>query len=89
MTQRNRFWNADNIWHGGACNPRAVARVLVEAIDQACEEGQSSAACKTDPAVHLIIDHLCFLVGLPQPSLGVDHAAWSRELEECEKRARA
>lgn len=61
-----RFKNADAIWNGGACNPRAVARALVEAIDEAVEEGGGSAAAD-DPAVHLIIDHLCFLVGLPQP----------------------
>lgn len=65
-----RFKNADAIWNGGASNPRAVARALVEAIDEAIDEATAeggSTEAANDPAVHLIIDHLCFLVGLPQP----------------------
>lgn len=65
---RNRFDNAYEIWHNGASNPRGVARSLVEAIDEAVEEGRGSAAA-ADPAVQMIMDHLCFLCGLPQPSL--------------------
>jgi hypothetical protein len=41
---RNRFYNADAIWNGGASNPRAVARTLVEAIDEAVEEKKGSKA---------------------------------------------
>lgn len=62
----NRYKNAYEIWHNGACNPRAVARALVHAIDTAVEEGSSSDAA-ADPAVQLVLDHLCFLCGLPQP----------------------
>lgn len=63
-----RHNDAIQIWHGGASNPRAVARALVRAIDEATEEGNGSAGAK-DPAVQMILDHLCHLCGLPQPSL--------------------
>ena len=77
----NRFANADAIWNGGACNPRGVARALVEAIDEACEDANSHNGAK-DPAVQMIIDHLCFLVGLPQPSLVMDFEAWQKIEQE-------
>lgn len=72
MTISKRFENAAHIWGGGACNPRGVARALVEAIDEACTEGNGHDAAN-DPAVHLIMDHLCFIVGLPQPSLSAGY----------------
>lgn len=65
-----RFANAAEIWGVGACNPRAVARALVEAIDEAVEEGGGTKAAN-DPAVQLILDHLCFLCGLPQPTIAL------------------
>ena len=68
LSKFNRFDKADFIWNGGASNPRGVARALVEAIDEAVNEGGVSKAAK-DPAVQMILDHLCFLCGLPQPSL--------------------
>lgn len=70
-----RFKKAYQIWHGGACNPRAVARALTEAIDEAVGEGGGSDAAK-DPAVQMIMGHLCFLVGLPQPSLAMPWSDW-------------
>lgn len=82
---RNRFADADNIWNGGASNPRGVARALVDAIDQACEEGNGSKGAR-DPAVQMIIDHLCFLVGLPQPSLDMSPEQWDMIMEAVEKR---
>ena len=82
---RNRFYNADAIWNGGASNPRAVARALVEAIDEAVEEGKGSKAA-ADPAVQMIIDHLCFLCGLPQPSLDMSPERWDAIQAEVEKR---
>lgn len=71
---RNRFDNADAIWNGGASNPRGVARSLVEAIDAVTENGGSAGA--KDPAVQMILDHLCFLCGLPQPSLVIGGSEW-------------
>ena len=82
---RNRFYNADAIWNGGASNPRAVARALVEAIDEAVEEGKGSKAA-ADPAVQMIIDHLCFLCGLPQPGLELAPGEWDAIQAEVEKR---
>lgn len=70
-----RFKDAHQIWHGGASNPRAVARALVCAIDEATEVTGSPAA--KDPAVQMIIDHLAFLCGLPQPSLNMALAEWA------------
>jgi hypothetical protein len=64
-----RFSSAAEIWGVGACNPRGIARALVAAIDEACEGVGSDGA--NDPAVHLILDHLCFIVGLPQPTLAM------------------
>ena len=51
---RNRFYNADAIWNGGASNPRAVARALVEAIDEAVEEKNGSAGAKDAELAALI-----------------------------------
>lgn len=68
-----RFHNAWHIWGGGACNLRSVARILVEAVDEATDD-TGDAAC--DPAVQMIADHLCFLVGLPQPSLELSQKKW-------------
>ncbi len=64
-----RFKEAHQIWHGGASNPRAVARALVNAIDEAAGDNQ-------DPAVQMILDHLCFLCDMPQPSLTMSYENW-------------
>jgi hypothetical protein len=72
----NRFNNANAIWNGGASNPRAVARALVEAIDDATTEGRGSDGA-ADPAVQMILDQLCFLCGLPQPSMAMAWDDWS------------
>lgn len=72
MTQQNnsdtlarRFKDADAIWSGGASNRMAVANALMRAIEECRAEGNYDCH---DPAVTLILDHLCFLCGLPQPS---------------------
>lgn len=70
-----RFRNAFNIWNGGACNPRAIARTLVEAIDESTDESDYGFDA-IDPAVQMIMDHLCFIVGLPQPSLDMSPEQW-------------
>lgn len=81
---RNRFQNAYEIWNVGASNPRGVARALVEAIDQACEEKQGSHGVREDAAVQMILDHLCYLCGLPQPSLCMKDEHWRRIEAEVE-----
>lgn len=42
-----------------ACNPRGVARLLVEVIDRACEH--DSDGVQEDPATILVLDKLCSL----------------------------
>lgn len=78
----NRYYNADAIWNGGACNPRAVARSLVEAIDSA----QDEHTVDNDAAVQMILDHLCFLCGLPQPSSLVGYEAWQKVMATVEQK---
>lgn len=70
-----RFRNAFNIWNGGACSLRAIARALTQAIDEAVVEGGGFDSAN-DPAVQMITDHLCFIVGLPQPSLDMSPEQW-------------
>ena len=60
-----------------------MARSLVEAIDAVTENGGSAGA--KDPAVQMILDHLCFLCGLPQPCMGGGGYIWMRVKEEVEK----
>lgn len=79
----DRFKTAHMIWNGGASNRRAVARELVKAIDEALDETGSAQ----DPAVQMIIDHLCFLVGLPQPSMDMDVSSWDNIMKAVEERA--
>ena len=80
---KNRFKDAHEIWNVGASNPRGVARALVDAIDQAVEEHNGSAGAK-DPAVQMILDHLCFLCGLPQPSSVTPWAEWEEVIRVVE-----
>lgn len=81
MTQR--FRNAFNIWNGGACNLRAIARTLVEAIDEAIADTGDAE----DPAVQMITDHLCIPVGLPQPSLDMSPEQWDEIYNAVKERA--
>lgn len=84
MSQRHK--DAHAIWNGGACNPRAVSRALTKAIDEACEEGGGHDAAK-DPAVQMIADHLCFLLGMGQPSLHEPlYSNWTEVMAEVERR---
>lgn len=45
----------------GACNPRAMARELVKAIDEACDQGGAPEAGKR-PEVRLILHQLLFIL---------------------------
>lgn len=51
--------DALEIWQGGACNQRAIARALVNAID-----------CGSEAAARVIIAHLCFLMHTSMNGLG-------------------
>jgi hypothetical protein len=52
----NRFDTA--LFVQNACNLRAIARELVKAADEACEQGGGTAASYIDPAVVLIVNKL-------------------------------
>jgi hypothetical protein len=56
----NRYETA--LFLQNACNLRAIARELVRAADEACEQGGGTAATYTDPAVTLIVNKLESLV---------------------------
>jgi hypothetical protein len=46
----------------GACNPRAMARELVRAIDEACDNGGGHPGTGKSPEVRLILHQLFFVV---------------------------
>jgi hypothetical protein len=52
----NRFETA--LFLQDACNLRAIARELVRAADEACEQGGGTTASYIDPAVTLIVNKL-------------------------------
>ena len=61
-----RFKNAYEIWNVGASNPVAVANALLDAMKEARDEGGDVS---NDPAVQVILDHLCFMCNMTQPSM--------------------
>ena len=79
-----RHKDAHEIWNNGASNPSGVARALVQAIDEARTDG----TMPNDPAVQMILDHLCFLCGLPQPSFEVPPPEWLKILNEVEEKSK-
>lgn len=66
--------NAREIWSGGACNPRAVARELVKAVDAACEVSGSSLPSENGAAewapARVILAHLCYLLKCAPDGMG-------------------
>lgn len=65
----------------GACNPRAVARSLVQALDDAAAERPSTDQVRRDEACRLICHQLAHLMGVYE----VDHDAvtWRRLVDTC------
>lgn len=63
-----------------ACNPRAVARLLVDAIDDACDRNNGTDGAAGDSAVYLIMDKLASL-GLYKQSFDMDEI--SKHYDEC------
>lgn len=82
----NRFEAADTIWNNGASNRLAIASSLVSAIRECQDEGNFDC---DDPAVQLILDHLCFLVGMPQPTMQMGTEKVTAMLTVVEDRANA
>lgn len=81
MSKRHR--DADAIWNGGASNRLAVANALVNAIQECRAEGNYDCH---DAATMMILDHLAYLIGLPQPSLDLSLANWKRVEDEVARR---
>lgn len=55
----------------GACNPRAIARALVKAIDAGCEQGKGSTPRGEHFApARLMLTQLTYLMGTSFDSLG-------------------
>ena len=80
-----RFKNAYEIWNVGASNPMGVANALLDAMREARDEGGD---INKDPAVQMILDHLCFLCGLPQPSCFMDWVRWTNIYKAVEEKAK-
>lgn len=77
MTKKEACEKALAVQNG--CNPRGIARLLVEVVDRACAESTDGA--KNDPAVYLVMDKLASL-GLYPQSFGIE---FSRHYDDCEK----
>ena len=80
-----RFKNAYEIWNVGASNPVGVTNALLDAMKEVRDEGGD---VNNDAAVQMILDHLCFLCGLPQPSCFMDWVRWTNIYKEVEEKAK-
>ena len=69
----------DALYIQSAVNPRAVARTLVKAIDEACDQGGMSLA-KESAAVRLILTTLVELCAFDG-----DLTKYGKATEECEQ----
>lgn len=78
-----RFKNAYEIWNVGASNPVGVTNALLDAMKEVRDEGGDVS---NDPAVQMILDHLCFLCNMPQPSSFMEN--WRSIYSEVEERAK-
>jgi len=76
----NRFKNAYEIWNVGASNPMGVTNALLDAMKEVRDEGGEVG---NDLAVQMILDHLCFLCNMPQPSFLMEN--WERICSAVEK----
>lgn len=80
-----RFKNAYEIWNVGASNPVGVTNALLDAMKEVRDEGDDPG---NDAAVQVILDHLCFLCGLPQPSSYMDWVRWTNIYKAVEEKAK-
>ncbi len=79
MSKRHR--NAIDV-QKGASNPRAVSRVLVEAVDEAAAENPDTDSICEDSAVRLIAHQLSWLLGIQE--INNDLPLYRGLLEQCE-----
>ena len=80
-----RFKNAYEIWNVGASNPVGVTNALLDAMKEVRDEG---GGINHDPAVQVILDQLCFLCNMPQPSFFMDWVRWTNIYKEVEEKAK-
>lgn len=80
-----RFKNAYEIWNVGASNPTGVANALLDAMGEARDEGGD---VNNDPAVQMILDHLCFLCNMPRPTNYMTNRQWTRIYAAVEEKAK-
>lgn len=78
-----RFINAYEIWNVGASNHMGVTNALLDAMKEVRGEGGDISQ---DPAVKMILDHLCFLCNMPQPSFIMEN--WERVYKAVEDQAK-
>ena len=75
------------MWNGGACNPRAIARAIVRAVDAICETGGSDAIKGADAApVRLMLAHFAALMQTGFDGFGdckSEHGDSSADLARC------
>lgn len=80
---------ARDIWNGGACNPRAMARALVRSLDAGQEAGNLRG--EAGAPARIILAQLCFILACSPNSLGdveSDNGDSSADLATCERLAR-
>ena len=80
-----RFKSAYEIWNVGASNPMGVTNALLDAMKEARDEGGDPS---NDAAVQVILDHLCFLCNMPQPSFYMDWVRWTNIYKAVEEKAK-
>ncbi len=78
-----RFRDAKAI-QGGACNPHAIARSLVSALDECRAANMDTPATCADPAVRLIAHQLGFLLNVDE--LNRECRAYTEATDACEAR---
>ena len=79
----NRYMNAYKIWSMDASNPVGVTNALLDAMKEVRDEGGD---INKDPAVQMILDHLCSLCNMPQPLPLMEN--WERIYRAVEERAK-
>ena len=80
-----RFKNAYEIWNAGASNPVGVTNALLDAMKEVRDEGGDVS---NDAAVQMILDQLCFLCSMPQPSFYMDWVRWTNIYAAVEEKAK-
>ena len=83
MSKRHKA--AYEIWNVGASNPVGVTNALLDAMKEVRDEGGD---INKDPAVQMILDQLCFLCNMPQPSFYMDWVRWTNLYKEVEEKAK-